>query len=207
MVITASRRAPTTVLDIGCGYGRHLRLLRERGIDALGVDVNAEIVEAVRADGLRAMTPDEFFASDIRPRVMLMSHVIEHLPPRELVAFLDRWLDRLEPNGELIIVTPLMSPHFYDDFDHVKPYHPEGLRMVFGGDAAQVQYWSRHRLDMVDLVFRRSPWRATLSRSIYFGGPRAWPLHLANALAAMLFRLTFGLVGRKTGWIGRFRKK
>jgi hypothetical protein len=41
---------------------------------------------------------------------------------------------------------------------------------------------------------------------MYRGGPGAWPLHLANALAALAFRLSFGLLGRKTGWIGRFRK-
>jgi len=194
------------VLEIGCGYGCYLRPLGERGIDALGIDVNPEIVRKNRNAGLKSMLPEEFQASRQRARVMLMSHVIEHFPPRELVQFLDRWLDQLEDGGELVVATPLMSPHFYDDFDHVKPYHPEGLKMVFGGGGAQVQYWSHHRLELVDLVFRRSPWRATLSRAIYRGGPKAWPLYLANVLALAAFRLTFGLLGRKTGWIGRFRK-
>jgi SAM-dependent methyltransferase len=195
------------VVDVGCGYGRYLRLLRERGIEAIGVDVNETIVQAIRRDGLQSMTPEEFFRSAVKPRVILMSHVIEHFPPRELVEFMDKWLDRLPPGGELVIATPLMSPHFHDDFDHVKPYHPDGLMMVFGGDRAQVQYWSRHRLDLVDVVFRRSPWRATLARPLYRGGPMAWPYYLANALAALAFRLSFGLLGRKTGWVGRWRRK
>ena len=42
-------------------------------------------------------------------------------PPGELLEFLDRWLDQLEDGGELVVATPLMSVHFYDDFDHVKP--------------------------------------------------------------------------------------
>ena len=205
--INAALHPPSAlVVDVGCGYGRHLRAMRDRGIDAVGVDVNADIVKANRTDGLTAMTPDEFFASGMKARVMLMAHVIEHFPPRELVEFMNRWLDRLEPGGELIIATPLMSPHFYDDFDHVKPYHPDGLRMVFGGGGAQVQYWSKHRLTLVDIAFRRSPWRATLSRAIYRGGFTAWPSYFINVLSGIAFRASFGLFGRKTGWIGRFRK-
>lgn len=195
------------MVDVGCGYGRYLRLLRERGIDAVGVDVNESIGQANRRDGLQCMTPEEFFRSAVKPRVILMSHVIEHFAPRDLVEFVDKWLDRLEPGCELVIATPLESPHFYDDFDHVKPYHPEGLMMVFGGDRAQVQYWSRHRLELVDVVIRRSPWRATLARALYKGGFGAWPYYAANAAAALAFRLSGGLLGRKTGWIGRFRKK
>ena len=194
------------VLDVGCGYGRYLQRFAERGIEATGVDVNPEILRAVQARGLKAMTPEEYLASGARPKVLLMAHVIEHFAPSELVAFMDGWLDRLAEGGELVIVTPLMSPHFYDDFDHIKPYHPEGLQMVFGGAQAQVQYWSRHRLELADVAFRRSPWRATLTRALYRGGPAAWPYYIANALAALAFRLSGGLLGRKTGWIGRFRK-
>ena len=194
------------VLEVGCGYGRYLRPLGELGVDALGIDVNPEIVRNNRNAGLKTMSPEEFQAAPQRARVILMSHVIEHFQPRDLLEFLDRWLEHLEVGGELVVATPLMSPHFYDDFDHVKPYHPDGLKMVFGGGEAQLQYASRHRLELVEVVFRRSPWRATLSQAIYRGGTAAWPLHLANVLAALAFRLTFGLLGRKTGWLGRFKK-
>lgn len=207
MVIGALQGKAALVVDVGCGYGRYLRLLGEHGVDAVGVEVNAAIVEKNNAAGLRCMTPEQFDASGQSARVLLMAHVIEHFAPRDLLTFMDRWLERLEPGGELVIATPLESPHFFDDFDHVKPYHPEGLQMVFGGTEAQVQYWSKHRLELVDVVFRRSPWRATLTRALYRGGPGAWPWYLANTLAAVAFRLTFGLLGRKTGWIGRFRKR
>jgi len=205
MIAKALDGARGPVLEVGCGYGRYLRPLGERGIDVAGVDVNPEIVRKNQGAGLKSMLPEEFQASPRRARVLLLSHVIEHFQPRELLEFLDRWLDYLEVGGELVIATPLMTPHFYEDFDHVKPYHPDGLRMVFGG-GAQVQYWSRHRLELVDVVFRRSPWRATLSQAMSRGGPAAWPVYLANVLAALVFRLSFGVIGRKTGWIGRFRK-
>lgn len=206
MVEAALSECRGVVVDVGCGYGRYLRVLGARGIDAVGVEVNPAIVEKNIAAGLRCMTPEQFEASGKKASVLLMSHVIEHFAPRELLAFLERWLEHLEPGGALVIATPLMSPHFYDDFDHVKPYHPDGLKMVFGGSDAQVQYWSRHRLELVELAFRRSPWRATLSRPLYFGGPAAWPSYLVNAAAAAAFRLSGGLLGRKTGWIGCFRR-
>jgi len=206
LIAKALDGAKGPVLDVGCGYGRYLRPLGERGIEAIGVDVNPEIVRENRSAGLNSMLPEEFQVSPKRVRVMLMSHVIEHFAPRELLEFLDRWLDHLEDGGELVIATPVMSAHFYDDFDHVKPYYPEGLKMVFSGNGAQVQYSSRHRLALVEVVFRRSPWRATLSQAIHRGGPAAWPIHLANVLAALAFHLSFGLIGRKTGWSGRFRK-
>jgi SAM-dependent methyltransferase len=199
-----SRRGP--VVDVGCGYGRYLRPLKQRGMEAIGVDVNPEIVKANREAGFASMTPEAFLGSGSKAQVLLMSHVIEHFPPRELFPFMERWLDVLEEGGELVIATPLMGPQFYDDFDHVRPYHPEGLEMVFGERAAQVQYRSRHRLNIVEIAYRRTPWRVSFVGAVFRGGPRAWPYFLMNAIAALLFRLSGGLLGCKTGWIGRFRK-
>ncbi|MGH8347934.1 MAG: class I SAM-dependent methyltransferase [Pseudomonas sp.] len=44
-------RQPERVLDLGCGEGWLLRALTERGIDAVGVDGDATLVEAARAAG------------------------------------------------------------------------------------------------------------------------------------------------------------
>ena len=70
------------VVDVGCGYGRYLRPLSARGVEALGVEVNAAIVEKNNAEGLRCMTPEQFEASGTKARVLLMAHVIEHFAPR-----------------------------------------------------------------------------------------------------------------------------
>ncbi|MFK8328660.1 class I SAM-dependent methyltransferase [Pseudomonas sp. BJa5] len=44
-------RQPGRVLDLGCGEGWLLRALAERGIEAVGVDGEAALVEAARAAG------------------------------------------------------------------------------------------------------------------------------------------------------------
>ncbi len=197
---------PINVLDVGCGYGRYLRLFGERGLHALGVDLNPEIVRANREGGLRCVTPGEFAGNDQRFDVIVMSHVIEHFRPEDLVPFMDGYLDRLEVGGSLVIATPLMSRNFFDDFDHVRPYQPMGLRMVFGGEREQVQYYARNRLALRDLWFRRSPWRTSFWRAKYLPCLATRALQTVDFIAALGFRASVGLLGRTDGWVGRFEK-
>src|SRR5690606_262702 len=42
----------TNVLDVGCGRGEFLDLLRSRGVEASGIDINDAMVEESRARGL-----------------------------------------------------------------------------------------------------------------------------------------------------------
>jgi SAM-dependent methyltransferase len=194
----------TRILDVGCGYGRLLRLVRSLGGEAVGVEANAALRAAVAAAGFACLSPEECAARGGEYDVLLMAHIIEHFPPGELLVFMERYLDRLRPGGHLVIATPLMSPYFYDDFDHVKPYHPAGLGMVFGAGAAQVQYYARHRLELTHLWFRRAPLRRHWSVKRHL---RRRGLHLyGELLLALLFRLSGGLIGRTDGWVGVYRK-
>jgi len=195
------------VLDVGCGYGRNLRLLRDAGFDVLGVEVNERIVSANRDAGLNCMTADEFARTKDTFDLLLMSHVIEHFTPTALVPFMDSYLDRLRPDGALVIATPLLGPFFYDDFDHVKPYHPIGLLMVFGEGNAQVQYYARNRLAIEDVWIRRSPLRLGHGRGRYVGLWRARARQVGDFAGALLFRATGGLIGTADGWVGLFRKR
>src|SRR5919198_340453 len=45
-------RAAAPVLDVGCGRGELLGLLREAGVDARGIDADADMVAYARGDGL-----------------------------------------------------------------------------------------------------------------------------------------------------------
>ena len=70
------------LLDIGCGYGRNLKGLREHGIDAVGIDVNPEIVRIAVASGLPCKTVEDFERETTTFDALLMSHIIEHFVPR-----------------------------------------------------------------------------------------------------------------------------
>jgi len=194
------------ILDVGCGYGRYLRLLHEAGFHVTGVDANAEVIAANRHAGLRCLTTDELASTREEYDVLVMSHVIEHFSPNELLRFMDTYLDRLKPSGHVVLATPLLSSNFYDDFDHVRPYQPIGLLMVFSDRTAQVQYYARNRLQLQDIWFRRSPWRPSHVRARHIRSPMTRVVQLVELLAALAFRLTGGLLGRTDGWVGLFQK-
>ena len=194
------------VVDVGCGYGRTLRVLQKSAIPAIGIDVNPEIVARNNQDGLRCFTPAEFAAQTMQADVLIMSHLIEHFAPRDLLAFLDGYLDHLRPGGYLLVATPLLSSRFFDDFDHIKPYQPLGLSMVFGGKGAQVQYYGRHCLRLTDLWIRRSPYAVAYARGLYV---KSWTtpfLQLINLTCALVFRASAGIIGQASGWAGLFEK-
>src|SRR5262249_33730755 len=46
------------VLDVGCGRGEFLELMREHGISARGIDLNPAMVEVCKAHGLDAEAAD-----------------------------------------------------------------------------------------------------------------------------------------------------
>jgi SAM-dependent methyltransferase len=194
------------ILDVGCGYGSKLRLLRARGFDVVGVEANAALAKANTDAGFRVLTRDEFQQTADMYDVLLMSHVIEHFSPERLLEFMDEYLDRLKPGGHLLIATPLHSRYFHDDFDHVRPYHPAGVTMVFGSRDGQVQYYGRNRITLDDLWFRRSPWRLNFFRGLYLRKYSQLPA-LLNVAFALLFRLSGGLLGQTDGWVAAFRKE
>jgi len=119
---------------------------------------------------------------------------------------MDGYLDRLKPGGRLVIATPLMSDYFYDDFDHIKPYQPAGIQMVFGEGAAQVQYYSRNKLALRELWFRRSPKRISYTRARYLPTRAHWVLLTLDLLAGAAFLLSARLFGTTNGWVGVFEK-
>ncbi len=194
-----------TILDVGCGYGRLLKPLVARGYQAEGVEKNAILVAENQRSGLICHDFEMFDRSDKKYHTIILSHIIEHFTPSDLIKFLDYYLSRLEPNGHLVIATPSISDYFYDDFDHIKPYLPTGLLMVFGEKNAQVQYYANHQLKLVDLKFRVSPFSLRKFKSIYIKTRWTPVLQLANAILGGLYLLSGKLIGKKDGWVGVFQ--
>jgi SAM-dependent methyltransferase len=195
-----------SVLDVGCGYGRRLKRLKESGFDVLGVEKNAAIVAENQAKGLPCRTPEELVASHEKFDVLLLSHIVEHFSPGDLIAFLDHYFAFLRPGGIVVIATPLMSPYFFDDFDHVRPYHPESFLLAFDkAGKSQMQYHGKVGLELLDIWYRRSPCQLWYYRGRHHRVPSKYPVMLLNKAMQLAHFLSFGLFGKTDGWVGAFR--
>jgi O-antigen chain-terminating methyltransferase len=128
-------------LDLGCGRGEALALLGEHGIAARGVDGSARMVATCRERGLDAVQGDLFAALAATPPASLGAvvsfHVVEHLPIGALDRLVRLAWGALRPGGVLILETPsplslvIGARNFWLDPTHVRPVHPESLRLLY----------------------------------------------------------------------------
>jgi O-antigen chain-terminating methyltransferase len=119
------------VLDIGCGRGEFLELMREAGVPARGIDLSRESVEVCRRKGLQADAADLYTHLADLPEASLdgifSAQVVEHLPPERLPDMIRLAASRLERDGVLAIETPnpeclaIFASHFYLDPTHARP--------------------------------------------------------------------------------------
>jgi SAM-dependent methyltransferase len=95
-----------SVLDVGCGIGNFLEYARDRGIRAIGTDVEADAVSTARANGLDAHVTGELDAAvpDGSVDAITLWDVIEHLP--EPLAVVRDVVRKLRPGGALLFETP-----------------------------------------------------------------------------------------------------
>jgi O-antigen chain-terminating methyltransferase len=123
------------VLDVGCGRGEFLELMREAGVAARGVDLSEESVALCRAKGLEAEVADLFEHLARTPEGSLgglyCGQVVEHLPPERLPEFIRLAAAALDRGGAIAIETPnpeclaIFATHFYLDPTHTRPVpHP-----------------------------------------------------------------------------------
>jgi len=119
------------VLDIGCGRGEFLELMREAGVAAMGIDLSRESVNLCRQKGLQAEAADLFaYLAELGESSLdgiFSAQVVEHLPPERLPDMIRLAASRLQRDGVLAIETPnpeclaIFASHFYLDPTHTRP--------------------------------------------------------------------------------------
>ena len=128
------------VLDLGCGRGELLLLLREAAVEATGVEGDPALAEAARRRGLAIFEGDVVEVLKDRDSeswgAVTAIHLFEHLTPVNLMAVLAEIRRVLRPGGLVIAECP--NPHslrvgaslFWQDPTHQRPLLPETLELM-----------------------------------------------------------------------------
>jgi O-antigen chain-terminating methyltransferase len=132
--------AEGVILDVGCGRGEFLDLLKERGISGRGIDLNHEMAEVCRARGLDVAEADAVgylqSLDDGTLGGIFAAQVVEHLQPSYLLRFLELAHHKVRPGGRVVLETlnPACWVAFFEsyirDITHVWPLHPETLKYL-----------------------------------------------------------------------------
>lgn len=125
------------VLDVGCGRGELLDLLRDEGLRYAGVDSDPGMVERCRRAGHADVAVADALEhldslADASLGAVLACQVVEHMPPGDLERFLRAARRKLSDDGVLIVET--VNPYavqafraFWVDPTHERPLFPETL--------------------------------------------------------------------------------
>ena len=136
---TSSAAGSAPVLDLGCGRGELLGLLRDAGIAASGVDADADMVAFARGEGLDVEQADALAhlgkLDDGAVGAITALQLVEHLPPSALVSLLELAARKLRPGGLLLLetinpVSPRALQNYFADLTHSQPLVAETLELL-----------------------------------------------------------------------------
>jgi SAM-dependent methyltransferase len=128
------------VLDVGCGRGEFLELMKEKGIGGYGIDLESDAVRYCQDSGLEAMQEDAIEhlkgLKDESVDGIFFSQIAEHLTPSELVELIGVAYTKIKGGGYIVAETPnpqcllIYASFFFADLSHVQPIHPETLKFL-----------------------------------------------------------------------------
>ena len=132
------------VVDLGCGRGEFLELLKEAGIAAHGVDSDPVACAEARAKALKVIEADVFsYLRQLPERCLggvFSARVAEYLPTTSLAELISLCSRKMKPGGIIVMeaTTPASdSPfgrNYHVDASHYHPIYPEVLKAMIDGN-------------------------------------------------------------------------
>ena len=133
-------RERDNVVDIGCGRGEFLELLRDNGVRASGVELGTDQYLLCQEKGLDVVQQDLFVFLESLPDESLgglfSAQVIEHLTASDQLRFISLAYQKTSPGSPVIFETInaqsvfAVMRNFFADPTHVRPVHPETLKFA-----------------------------------------------------------------------------
>lgn len=168
------------ILDVGCGDGFHLELLRKHGKKGWaleGIDIDHRAVEAARSRGLKVHQGD-LSDLDIEERsydVVYTLQTIEHVArPDELMRHINRLL---KPGGRLVVVTDNTESL---DFGYFKRsywggYHfPRHWNLFNGGALSRLARSSGFAVEQIRTIVSPVNWVYSIHNYLVGRGAPQW---------------------------------
>lgn len=128
------------ILDLGCGRGEWLEILRENGYRAMGIDLNRRALNECRKKDLKVICVDavSYIKSlqDESIQMITSFQLIEHLEMPQLLSMFQELGRVVKKGGVIIMETPnpcnlqVGAASFYLDPTHVRQLHPEFVRFL-----------------------------------------------------------------------------
>lgn len=128
------------VIDIGCGRGEFLELMKECGIQAVGIDQYGAFIDICQKKGLNVIQKDgiEYLSKEESNSIdgIFSAQVVEHISSSSLIELCVESYRVLKKSGCLIIETPnpmclsTFTNSFYLDPTHNNPIHPKYLSYI-----------------------------------------------------------------------------
>lgn len=163
------------VVDLGCGRGEFLAVLKGNGHDGTGVDLDAEMIASCRQKGFDVHHADALDWLRAQPDksigTIFSAQFIEHLYAEQIITLLEQSARVLKPGGRFVAET--VNPHalsafktFWVDPSHRQPLFPESLLVMsqaagfstgrilfpFGSDDARRDRWSEGEYALIASV-------------------------------------------------------
>jgi ubiquinone/menaquinone biosynthesis C-methylase UbiE len=92
------------ILEIGCNQGLIVKKMRERGVDAQGIDINPQAIESACVKEVEVMDATSLRFEDSTFDSIYSAHTIEHIP--NLVKALQEMARVVKKGGRILLIYP-----------------------------------------------------------------------------------------------------